>query len=211
MTIENFKEISLSEEEKKNTSLIEHSSNYVVNKKIIESRDYNDKILKMVNGNIEDKRILYPSIKSILNHRSGTNGEDMIVYNLKSKEIYIIDKSNVPSKVEFDEKALKMIETDSQNVITIHNHPASMPPSIEDLNVLFERNQSKAFVVTHDGKIYNILPADFIAEGLDQTRGWFYTLLVLSASLFDMVPFTYFLTAGALVVVVSPTLPPAVI
>ena len=28
-------------------------------------------------------------------------------------------------------------------------------------------------------------PADFIAEGLDQTRGWFYTLTVLSAALFD--------------------------
>jgi isoleucyl-tRNA synthetase len=28
-------------------------------------------------------------------------------------------------------------------------------------------------------------PADFIAEGLDQTRGWFYTLSVLSTSLFD--------------------------
>jgi isoleucyl-tRNA synthetase len=28
-------------------------------------------------------------------------------------------------------------------------------------------------------------PAQFIAEGLDQTRGWFYTLLVLSTALFD--------------------------
>lgn len=28
-------------------------------------------------------------------------------------------------------------------------------------------------------------PADFIAEGLDQTRGWFYTLIVLGAALFD--------------------------
>ncbi|MEC7908001.1 MAG: class I tRNA ligase family protein, partial [Verrucomicrobiota bacterium] len=28
-------------------------------------------------------------------------------------------------------------------------------------------------------------PADFIAEGLDQTRGWFYTLTVLSAALFN--------------------------
>ncbi len=32
-------------------------------------------------------------------------------------------------------------------------------------------------------------PAEFIAEGLDQTRGWFYTLLVLSTGLFDSVPF----------------------
>ena len=28
-------------------------------------------------------------------------------------------------------------------------------------------------------------PADFIAEGLDQTRGWFYTLVVLGAALFN--------------------------
>ncbi len=30
-----------------------------------------------------------------------------------------------------------------------------------------------------------IFPAQFIAEGLDQTRGWFYTLIVLSTALFD--------------------------
>ena len=32
-------------------------------------------------------------------------------------------------------------------------------------------------------------PADFIAEGLDQTRGWFYTLHVLATALFDDVAF----------------------
>jgi len=32
-------------------------------------------------------------------------------------------------------------------------------------------------------------PAQFISEGLDQTRGWFYTLLVLSTALFDAPPF----------------------
>ncbi|NCC51645.1 MAG: isoleucine--tRNA ligase [Spartobacteria bacterium] len=31
----------------------------------------------------------------------------------------------------------------------------------------------------------SFFPAHFIAEGLDQTRGWFYTLLVLSTALFD--------------------------
>ena len=31
-------------------------------------------------------------------------------------------------------------------------------------------------------------PADFIAEGLDQTRGWFYTLVVLSSALFGEPP-----------------------
>lgn len=32
-------------------------------------------------------------------------------------------------------------------------------------------------------------PGDFIAEGLDQTRGWFYTLSVLGTYLFDKLPF----------------------
>lgn len=34
-----------------------------------------------------------------------------------------------------------------------------------------------------------VKPADFIAEGLDQTRGWFYTLLVQGVALFDKSPF----------------------
>jgi len=32
-------------------------------------------------------------------------------------------------------------------------------------------------------------PADFIAEGIDQTRGWFYTMLVISTTLFDKSPY----------------------
>ena len=39
-------------------------------------------------------------------------------------------------------------------------------------------------------------PADFIAEGLDQTRGWFYTLLILSVALFDSVAFKNCITTG---------------
>lgn len=39
-------------------------------------------------------------------------------------------------------------------------------------------------------------PADFIAEGIDQTRGWFYTLLVLSTLLFDKPPFKNLIVNG---------------
>ncbi|VDM00063.1 unnamed protein product [Schistocephalus solidus] len=39
-------------------------------------------------------------------------------------------------------------------------------------------------------------PADFIAEGVDQTRGWFYTLLVLSTALFDKPPFKNLIVNG---------------
>ncbi|XP_069793365.1 isoleucine--tRNA ligase, cytoplasmic isoform X2 [Narcine bancroftii] len=39
-------------------------------------------------------------------------------------------------------------------------------------------------------------PADFIAEGIDQTRGWFYTLLVLSTALFGKPPFRNVIVNG---------------
>ncbi len=39
-------------------------------------------------------------------------------------------------------------------------------------------------------------PAEYIAEGLDQTRGWFYTLMVLGAALFDKAPFKNVIVNG---------------
>ena len=39
-------------------------------------------------------------------------------------------------------------------------------------------------------------PAEFIAEGLDQTRGWFYTLTVLAAGLFDQPAFRNVIVNG---------------
>ena len=49
---------------------------------------------------------------------------------------------------------------------------------------VFEQNDSPLF------------PADFIAEGLDQTRGWFYTLLVLNTALFNKAPFKNVIVNG---------------
>lgn len=43
-----------------------------------------------------------------------------------------------------------------------------------------------------------VFPADFIAEGVDQTRGWFYTLHALSSMLFDSVAYKTCLSTGLL-------------
>ncbi|ANZ77281.1 BA75_04608T0 [Komagataella pastoris] len=39
-------------------------------------------------------------------------------------------------------------------------------------------------------------PADFISEGLDQTRGWFYTLTVLGTHLFNTAPYKNVIVSG---------------
>ncbi|PIS03401.1 MAG: isoleucine--tRNA ligase [Chlamydiae bacterium CG10_big_fil_rev_8_21_14_0_10_42_34] len=45
-------------------------------------------------------------------------------------------------------------------------------------------------------KFEGSFPADFIAEGIDQTRGWFYTLTVLSAALFKKPAFKNIIVNG---------------
>ncbi len=47
-----------------------------------------------------------------------------------------------------------------------------------------------------DGKTF--YPADFISEGVDQTRGWFFTLHALSVMLFDSVAFKNIISTGLL-------------
>ncbi len=52
------------------------------------------------------------------------------------------------------------------------------------------------FPFEHKEEVLKRFPADFIAEGIDQTRGWFYTLTVLAAALFDKPAFQNVIVNG---------------
>ena len=45
-------------------------------------------------------------------------------------------------------------------------------------------------------KFHEMFPADYIAEGVDQTRGWFFTLHVIAAMIFDSVAFKNIISNG---------------
>ncbi|MCP3975347.1 MAG: isoleucine--tRNA ligase [bacterium] len=71
--------------------------------------------------------------------------------------------------------------------------PGTMRRVPEVLDVWFESGSmpygKMHYPFENEERFRNTFPADFIAEGLDQTRGWFYTLVVLATALFDDVPF----------------------
>lgn len=48
----------------------------------------------------------------------------------------------------------------------------------------------------HKDDFKRLFPADFIAEGLDQTRGWFYSLIVLGTALFGHSPYKNVIVNG---------------
>ncbi|KAL0129614.1 hypothetical protein PUN28_001706 [Cardiocondyla obscurior] len=52
------------------------------------------------------------------------------------------------------------------------------------------------FDVCNRNRFNEYFPADFIGEGIDQTRGWFYTLLVISTALFGKAPYKNLVAHG---------------
>ena len=100
--------------------------------------------------------------------------------SIKDLHRHHIDKITIPSKMGKGD--LHRIE----EVLDCWFESGSMP---------FAQNHYP-FTISKEEFIKKHFPADFIAEGLDQTRGWFYTLLVLSTALFNEAPFKNVIVNG---------------
>ncbi|MDA0323591.1 MAG: isoleucine--tRNA ligase [Verrucomicrobia bacterium] len=101
-------------------------------------------------------------------------------------------------------------ELSGQRVTDLHKHVVDRVTFVKDgrtyrrtpevLDCWFESG-AMPFAQQHypferDGELDSFFPAHFIAEGLDQTRGWFYTLLVLSTALFKRSPYRNVIVNG---------------
>ena len=59
----------------------------------------------------------------------------------------------IERKITYTSDILKAI-AHRDNLITIHTHPNSMPPSIADFNSVFEHGYSMGLVICHNGTVY---------------------------------------------------------
>ena len=70
---------------------------------------------------------------------------------------------------------------------------ATMQRTPEVLDVWFESGAmpygQNHYPFENKERFESRFPADYIAEGLDQTRGWFYTLVIHATAIFDSAPF----------------------
>jgi isoleucyl-tRNA synthetase len=91
----------------------------------------------------------------------------------------VVDKVEIPSKKN-PGTVLKRID----EVFDCWFESGSMPYA------------QKHYPFENKEKFEKSFPANFIAEGLDQTRGWFYTLMVLATALFDKPAFQNLIVNG---------------
>ncbi|MCM1289006.1 MAG: hypothetical protein NC240_11925 [Clostridium sp.] len=125
----------------------------VINYTYINSGEYRKKFDR-ITENTELSRLLYHVAKDMLIHRSGTKFEDMYWIDLDS--IMVVAKeinASVPKRIEYSDSTKKIIGEYS-NLLTIHTHPDSFPPSIDDINSNYDHSYVAGIVACHDGRLY---------------------------------------------------------
>ena len=124
-----------------------------IDSSIINSGNYRKKFDEISN---EPKlnRLLYQLAKKILFHRSGTLQEDMYWIHPETFEIVakIVD-SKEESKITYT-NSIKSIIGKYDNLITIHSHPQSSPPSLDDVNCNAMYHYSLGVIACHNGTVY---------------------------------------------------------
>ncbi|KIP04106.1 hypothetical protein PHLGIDRAFT_129718 [Phlebiopsis gigantea 11061_1 CR5-6] len=99
-------------------------------------------------------------------------------------------------------KGIKDLHRESIDNITIPSKTGKAPlKRVEEVFDCWFESGSMPYAQQHypfenKDKFENGFPADFVSEGIDQTRGWFYTLLVLSTHLFGKAPWKNLIVTG---------------
>jgi len=99
-------------------------------------------------------RLLFTLSKKMLYHRSGTKFEDMYWVDMSSlKIVYKITNSAIEEKILYTWR-IKRIVRKNKDLVTIHSHPSSFPPSIEDFNSAYANKYNFGIVCGHNGNLF---------------------------------------------------------
>ena len=93
-----------------------------------------------------------------LRNRDGMQTEELYAISLDTgSEIGRITNQQINSGVvrtdKFD-KSIKAAKKRNERVLLIHNHPKGLPPSVEDINALFDSKNVCGITIGHNGSIY---------------------------------------------------------
>ncbi len=143
------------------------NKNTLVNKTYIESGEYRKKFDSITDSKTVN-RVLYSKAKEMLLHRSGTILEDMYWIDKETGNVVacITDQGEeIQSRIEYTQAVRKVI-ANRNDLIAMHTHPQSMPPSAADFNSVFSNNYALGIVICHDGKVFCITSKEEINERL---------------------------------------------
>lgn len=131
--------------------------NYAVDWDAVQSEKYAHKFGSL-SGSDKANKAVCTRARWALNNRDGAKTEEIYAVDMRTGvEIARITDQHFPQGVkrttQFD-RALKEAGQNGADIMLIHNHPASSPPSIGELNALLPIPGARGIVVGHDGSVY---------------------------------------------------------
>ena len=150
---------------------MQSSSDYAVPKDLVKSREFRSKFDSM-DSDKKLQRQYYQVAKKMLNHRSGTNGEDLYFYNTRTKKWYSSTTGTQAGTPDYTEEIRRALqESEKDEIVSFHNHPLGMPPSAGDLNAALKNGYQKGYTIGHDGTVFEYTaPIFIIDEAVDNKR-----------------------------------------
>lgn len=137
----------------------------LVNKTYIGSGEYRKKFDKLTD-NPDVNKTIYDCAKKALKHRSGTELEDMYWIDLSDGEIKALEITSTKAREIVYSEHTKKVVKNNKNLVAIHTHPSSMPPSAADFNSYLRNGYKSGYVICHNGTIFGYTSEQEISEKL---------------------------------------------
>ena len=135
------------------------------NKTYIESGEYKRKFDEATD-NPQLNKALYGAAKAALKHRSGTELEDMYWFDGNTGRLIASEIDGTDNRrIKYSASTKNAVNSNS-NIVTLHTHPSSMPPSIEDFNSCCLNNYIVGYIACHNGKVFGYSSEQIISSKL---------------------------------------------
>ena len=150
---------------------ITKSREFAVDPKVVQSRAYAEKFDRMA-STPKERREYLRAAKEMLQHRSGQNGEDLYLYNRVTGKWFRSTTGSEAGTPEYTQTIIAAIKKSSSGqLVSFHNHPASMPPSASDINAATANGYSVGYALCHNGTIYEYSAGNaYIDDGIYTMR-----------------------------------------
>lgn len=142
------------EEERARKHLLRDHPEIKVNWQTVNRAGYAEKFA-LISDNEALNESLYKAAKEILNHRDGFMQEDMYLLDAETGEVlHKQTSSSEQQTVTYTKTMNKVVRANKDKLVTIHNHPQGMPPSVSDINSQNQHRYKAGVVVAHDGRVF---------------------------------------------------------
>ena len=133
------------------------NESFAVDWSVVDSEKYKDSI-KIISSKPKVYKGIQTRMRWALRNRDGMQTEELYAISLDTgSEIGRITNQQINSGVvrtdKFD-KSIKAAKKRNERVLLIHNHPKGLPPSVEDINALFDSKNVCGITIGHNGSIY---------------------------------------------------------